>query len=30
MYGEPPGSARIRYLANITCMDAAIGSVFDS
>jgi arylsulfatase A-like enzyme len=24
MYGEPPGSARIRYMASITCMDEAI------
>ena len=29
MYGEPPGSARIRFLANITCMDAAIGAILE-
>ena len=27
MYGEPPGSSRIRYMANITCMDAAVGEI---
>jgi arylsulfatase A-like enzyme len=27
MYGEPPGSARIRYMANITCMDDSVGGI---
>jgi arylsulfatase A-like enzyme len=29
MYGEPPGSGRIRYMANITCMDAAVGGILE-
>jgi len=27
MYGEPPGTNKMRYLANITCMDNAVGEV---
>jgi arylsulfatase A-like enzyme len=27
MYGQPPGSAHVRYMANVTCMDDAIGAV---
>jgi len=30
MYGEPPGSARIRYMANISCMDTAIGGILET
>jgi arylsulfatase A-like enzyme len=27
LYGDPPGTARMRYLANITCLDAAAGAI---
>ena len=27
MYGEPPGDNKIRLMANITCMDAAVGEI---
>lgn len=29
MYGEPPGSPRLRYMANITCLDAAAGAILN-
>lgn len=29
LYGEPPGDNRIRYWANISCLDAAVGAVLD-
>jgi arylsulfatase A-like enzyme len=29
MYGEPPGSARMRYMASITCLDASVGAILD-
>ena len=27
MYGDPPGSNRMRYMAAVTCMDAAVGEI---
>ena len=30
MYGELPGSPRVRYMANITCMDAAVGGILNT
>lgn len=27
MYGEPPGTNKMRYLANITCLDNAVGEI---
>jgi arylsulfatase A-like enzyme len=29
LYGKPPGTGRMRYLANISCMDAAVGAILD-
>jgi arylsulfatase A-like enzyme len=29
LHGNPPGTPRIRYLANITCLDAAAGAILD-
>ena len=29
MYGNPPGTARVRYMANITCLDAAVGAIVE-
>ncbi len=29
LYGEPPGTARERYLGNISCLDAACGAIID-
>jgi arylsulfatase A-like enzyme len=30
MYGDPPGNARIRYMANISCLDAAVGGILEA
>lgn len=27
MYADPPGSARVRCMANVTCLDAAVGGI---
>jgi len=29
LYGKPPGTGRMRYLANISCLDAAAGAILE-